>query len=210
MELMSDKKTFKKAIVHLKKKDKVLGRIIQKHGAISISWSPSNPYEAILETFISQQISGAAANSITKKFKALFNGKFPSPKKFLNTPLAKIRSAGISPQKYSYMKDLCEKISNGDLNLQQLSALPDEEVVAILDDVKGIGRWTAEMYLMFTLSRINVFALDDLGLKNAVMKAYKLKKVDKEKLTSISNKWIPYRSVAALYLWRSLDNQPPK
>ncbi|MFI5412838.1 MAG: DNA-3-methyladenine glycosylase family protein [Candidatus Micrarchaeales archaeon] len=205
-EMMSDKMTFRKAMLHLKKNDKTLKRIINKLGVIEVNWSPPKPYEAIVESFIYQQIAGSAAEAILKKFKKLYNGRLPTPRQFLKTPEKKVRSAGISPQKYSYIKDLCERITKDELDLESLAELPDEEIIAILDDVRGIGRWTAEMFLMRSLSRVNVFAADDLGLRNAVQRAYKLKNApDKKKIAELSKNWEPYRSVAALYLWRSID-----
>ncbi len=192
-------------MLHLKKKDKVLARIISHVGPIEVKMH-DNRYEAIVHAFINQQISGAAADSIMKKFKAMYNGRLPKPKEFLLTPEKKIRSVGISPQKYSYIKGLCERIESKELDLKNLDKLPDEEVIAILDDIKGIGRWTAEMFLMFSLGRTNLFPSDDLGIQNAVHRAYKLKKrPDKNALDRMSERFAPYKSVAALYLWRSID-----
>ncbi len=204
-ESLKDKKTWKKAMAHLKVRDRVLAKLIKRMGIVKSSWGPASPYEAIVGSFIYQQISGAAGDSILRKFKALYNGKLPSPRQFLKTPEKKVRSAGISPQKYSYIKDLCERLERGDLDLDGLKKLPDEEVIAILDDVKGIGRWTAEMFLMFSLNRVNVFAIDDLGLQKAVKNAYGLKHTDKKKIEELSRKWEPYKSIASLYLWRSQD-----
>jgi 3-methyladenine DNA glycosylase/8-oxoguanine DNA glycosylase len=204
-ESMKDRKVWLKAMKHLKKNDKTLAKVINKVGVIKIGWQPPSPYEAIVETFIYQQISGSAGASILKKFKALYKGRLPTPKEFLKTPERKVRGAGISPQKYSYMKDLCERIESDQLDFDSLRKLPDEEVIAILDDVRGIGRWTAEMFLMFNLSRVNVFAMDDLGLKNAVKKTYKLREVNKKKMEELSKKWEPYKSIASLYLWRNVD-----
>jgi DNA-3-methyladenine glycosylase II len=205
-ESLEDKKVWKKAISHLKKRDKALSKIITKLGVVENRWGAPKPYEAIMETFIYQQISGSAAQSILRKFKKLYNGKLPTPKQFLKTPEKVVRSAGISPQKYSYIKDFCERIDTKQLDLNSLSKLPDEEAIAILDDVRGIGRWTAEMFLMTSLARVNIFAMDDLGLQNAVKRIYKLKKhPDKKKLTELSKKWEPYKSVASIYLWRSMD-----
>ena len=182
-----------------------MGSIIRKVGRIDIDLGSESPYEALVETFIFQQISGRAADSILRKFKAIYRGRIPTPKQFLGTPESKVRAAGVSPQKYSYIKDLCTKIASDELNLNGLKALPDEEVIAILDDIKGIGRWTAEMFLMFHLYRTDIFAMDDLGLRNAVLKAYRLKKLSKDRLASISAEWKPYRSIASLYLWRYND-----
>ncbi len=210
-ESLNDRKVWKKAMAHISKRDRALGRVIGKLGVIRANWGPSNPYEAIIETFIYQQIAGSAADAILKKFKGLYNGRLPTPRQFLATSEKRARRAGISPQKYSYIKDFCERIQKKELDLESLRELPDEEVIAILDDVRGIGRWTAEMFLMFSLFRVNVFAMDDLGLQNAVKRVYKLRgRPDKKTMEELSVKWEPYKSVASLYLWRSVDQKLPQ
>ncbi len=207
-ESILDMKVWRKAVAHLKRQDKVLAKLIGRYGILEEGmgkWS-WNSYEAVIRSFIYQQISGAAGDSILKRFEALFNGKLPNPKQFLKTPMKKIRAAGISPQKYSYIKDFCERLESGQLDLDSLKDLPDEEIIAILDEVKGIGRWTAEMFLMSSLHRVDVFAADDLGLRNAIKRVYGLKSdPNKATLERITNKWRPYRSIGAIYLWRSQD-----
>jgi DNA-3-methyladenine glycosylase II len=205
-ESVTDKKVWRKAISHLKKSDRILAKIIAAHGDLSPDWGATDPYEAIVESFIYQQIAGSAAEAILKKFKKLYKGRLPTPRQFLKTPEKRVRGAGISPQKYSYIKDLCLRLVNKELDLRSLGKLPDEEVIAILDDVRGIGRWTAEMFLMFSLRRVDVFPIDDLGIQNAVMKAYGLRRrPSRETMKRVSEKWAPYRSIASLYLWRSQD-----
>ncbi len=205
-ESVTDKKVWRKAISHLKKSDRILAKIIAAHGDLSPDWGATDPYEAIVESFIYQQIAGSAAEAILKKFKKLYKGRLPTPRQFLKTPETRVRGAGISPQKYSYIKDLCLRLVNKELDLKGLGKLPDEEVIAILDDVRGIGRWTAEMFLMFSLRRVDVFPIDDLGIQNAVMKAYGLRRrPSRETMKRVSEKWAPYRSIASLYLWRSQD-----
>lgn len=205
-ESLSDRRVWSRGARHLKKRDKKLAKIIDRFGNIRSNWGPSNPYEAIVESFIYQQIAGSAAAAILKKFKVLYGNRLPTPREFLKTPESRVRSAGVSPQKYSYIKDLCERLVGGELDLEGLAKLPDEEVIAILDDVRGIGRWTAEMFLMFSLRRVNVFPLDDLGIQNAFKKVYGLRRMpSRERMRDMSSKWSPYRSIAALYLWRSQD-----
>jgi DNA-3-methyladenine glycosylase II len=205
-ESLKEKKVWLRGTLHLKKRDKVLARIIRRFGVLKSDWGPSDPYEAIVESFVYQQITGSAANAILKKFKGLYGGRLPTPKEFLKTSQGRVRGAGISPQKYSYIKDLCERLVHGDLDLKGLAKLPDEEVIAVLDDVRGIGRWTAEMFLIFSLRRVDVFPMDDLGIQNAVRKVYGLRRIpSRERLREISDRWIPYRSIASLYLWRSQD-----
>ena len=184
--------------------------IIRDVGPMRIYRERVSPYGAIVSSFIYQQIAGSAADAILKKFKALYGGRMPTPTEFLKTPLVRIRKAGISPQKYSYIRDLCKRIKAGELDLDGLAQLPDEEVIAILDDVRGIGRWTAEMFLMFYLKRVDVMPMDDLGLRNAMRTAYHLRKLPgKRKISELSLKWGPYKSIAAMYLWRSLDVKTP-
>lgn len=208
-ESLESSKTWRNGIKHLRKSDRRIASIIDRFGAISRDWSPDDPYEAMVESFVFQQISGSAAESILKKFKKLYGGRLPKPKQFLKTPESRVRGAGISPQKYTYIRNLCERIVDGDLDLESLHRLPDEEVIAVLDDLKGVGRWTAEMFLMFNLKRIDVFPFDDLGIRKAVMKVYGLGHMpNREKMEALSEKWRPYRSMAALYLWKSQDSAP--
>ncbi|MDE1855243.1 MAG: DNA-3-methyladenine glycosylase 2 family protein [Candidatus Micrarchaeota archaeon] len=204
---LTDKRVWKKAMRHISEKDGKLGRVIAKRGAISSNWGPADPYEAIVESFIYQQIAGSAADAILKKFKGLYGGRLPKPREFLSTSEKKVRSAGISPQKYSYIKDLCQRLVDKELDLNGLSRLPDEEVIAILDDVRGIGRWTAEMFLMFSLKRVDVFPADDLGIQNGMKKVYNLRSVpNRKRMLEMSERWRPYRTIASLYLWRSQDS----
>lgn len=204
---LSDPKIWKTGMSTLIKHDKLLASVINHYGPISPEMH-KNRYEAIIHSLISQQISGSAADSITLKLKKLYNGNIPSPTMFLKSKPAKIRAAGISAQKYLYIKDLCERIIHGDLDLDNIDKLPDEEVISILDNVRGIGRWTAEMFLIFSLGRINVFPADDLGIAKAIQKLYKTKERPKrEELDKMSAKWHPYRSIATIYLWRSLENR---
>lgn len=204
---IKDKRVWKKGMSHLKKKDRKIAGIIERMGYIELEWEPGD-YQALVRSFISQQISGSAADSIYGKFIGLYSGRMPTPKEFLKTPEKKIRGVGISPQKYSYIKDLSERIVSRKLSLQGLKRMPDDEVIEMLDEVKGIGRWTAEMFLIFSLNRADVFPSDDLGIIKAVQKAYGLRKLpDRKRLDKMSEKWRPYRSVATIYLWRSLDSK---
>lgn len=155
-------------------------------------------------SIIFQQLAGSAAGAILSRFKQLYGGRLPSPKEYLATEPDKLRGAGLSPQKISYLKDLSEKLDNGVLDLRKFSQTPDEEVVRELDDVRGIGRWTAEMFLLFALGRTDVLPIDDLGLQKAAKRAYRLRSLPgREKFGKLAEKWHPYSSVATLYLWRS-------
>jgi DNA-3-methyladenine glycosylase II len=165
-----------------------------------------------VEAIINQQLSGKAADTIFKRFVALFPGKkFPTPKDVLAMPTAKMRKCGLSKMKVSFLKDLSKKILDGTVNFRKMPAWTDEEVIEHLTEVKGIGRWTAEMFLMFSLGREDVFSYGDLGLRNAMQKLYKLKAHPTPKQAEkIVAAWKPYRSLASRYLWANVDNKPPK
>jgi DNA-3-methyladenine glycosylase II len=141
----------------------------------------------------------------------LLPGAQPTPLGLAALSDEQLRSAGISRQKAAYLRDLCRKVGCGDVPLDDIDALPDEAVIAALTKVKGIGRWTAEMFLIFRLQRPDVLPLDDLGIVNAVRKAYGLRKRPKpDRIRKLGEAWKPYRSIASWYLWRSLDNTPVK
>ena len=204
-DALSRKAFWRDGTEYLKKRDPVIARIIAGTSLKELELE-SDYYGALVESIVFQQLAGKAAEAILRRFKGLYKGKLPTPRQFLRAEESFIRNAGISPQKYSYIKDLCLKLEDGLVELDSLKDKPDDEVIAELTKVRGIGRWTAEMFLMFSLGRPDVFAMDDLGLRNAVIKAYKLRKPpSKDKLASISVKWKPYRSIASLYLWRYKD-----
>ncbi len=209
---LADKKTWLLASKHLANVDPVLGKVIQTHGAYKFELEDGY-YESIVGAIIFQQLAGKAAQAILNRFKALYKGNIPTPKKFLATPDSKLRSAGLSPQKISYLKDLCTRLENRTLNLKHLEDLEDDEVVHELDEVRGIGRWTAEMFLMFSLGRTNVLPVDDLGLRKAAQRLYGLEELpDHDQFEELSKAWHPYRSIATLYLWMSTEppNTPTK
>ena len=188
---------------HLKK-DRKLAKVIDKIGKYNIPIT-KNPYESLVEAIITQQLSGKAADSISKKFRTIY-GRFPKPADVLNTSDTKLRKAGLSYMKISYIKDLSGKIESKQLRLASMKDLSDEEVIAELTLVKGIGRWTAEMFLIFSLGRQDVLPVGDLGLKKGIQRLYSMEDLpEKEQMEKIAQKWRPYRSVATWYLWRSLN-----
>ncbi len=200
----------KKAIKHFKKHDPILHEFAKTYGELEMRKNKRNHFEALVEAIVSQQLSVKASDTIFKRFVALFpDKKFPKPEEILQMPFSKIRSAGISEAKAKYILDLSEKVFKKELKLTSLDKLDSEQVIAELTKVKGIGRWTAEMFLMFSLLREDVFSQGDLGLRNAIKKLYKLKSHPTEKqLNSLFKKWSPYKTYAARYLWKSLDNEP--
>ena len=200
--------THKKKIAHLKKNDPVLRTVIEGITLREITVT-RGPFEALVEAIVSQQLSIKAADTIFNRFVALTPGKkFPTPREILKMPASKMRKCGLSKMKVSFIKDLAKKTLDGTLNYKTIDMLTDQEVIQHLTSVTGIGRWTAEMFLIFSLRRDDVFSYGDLGLRNALQKIYKMKKpptpAQAEKITA---KWKPYRSLGARYLWASLDNK---
>ncbi|MDE1824457.1 MAG: DNA-3-methyladenine glycosylase 2 family protein [Candidatus Micrarchaeota archaeon] len=206
-ELLNDKRIWNRGRRYLIKKDKVMANIVRNVGPIAFEIDGSGYYESLVESILFQQLAGSAARAILKKFKGLYNGRIPTPKEYLRTSEKRLRSAGISPQKYGYIKDLCERINDGRLKLEGVEMMSDEEVVTMLDEVKGIGRWTAEMFLLFSLGRVDVLPMDDLGFRKGIRAAYRLKEMpERRAMEKLSSKWRPYGSIATLYLWRGLDS----
>lgn len=162
-------------------------------------------FEDLVGAIVSQQLSTKAAETIFRRLKDLFKDRRLTPEGVLKLNDEKARKAGMSYQKIKYIKDLATKVQNKALNLTKLDALSDGEVIAQLISVKGIGQWTAEMFLIFTLKREDVFSHGDLGLNNAVKKIYKLQKYSEKTAEKIISKWSPYKTYAALILWKSLD-----
>jgi DNA-3-methyladenine glycosylase II len=162
-------------------------------------------FQALARAIIFQQLAGAAANTIYMRFVALFPGKaFPTPAQVLARSDEDLRKAGLSRQKSVYIRDLAAHVANKSLNFHRFAAMSDEEIVTELTRVKGIGRWTAEIFLMFNLGRPDVLPVDDLGLRAAVRQAYHLPQLpSRRELEEAGERWRPYCSVAAWYLWRS-------
>lgn len=202
----------KQAIQHLSKVDPKFARLIEATKLEPQKKLRRSHLESLVESIVSQQLSVKAADTIYSRFLSIFpNKKFPKPEVILKTKDSKLRSTGLSFQKISYIKDVCGKVLAKEVKLNRLNYMSDEEVITELTKIKGIGRWTAEMFLMFSLMRPDVFSHGDLGLRNAIMKLYKLKTPPTEKqLERITKKWSPHRTTASRYLWRSLNNAPIK
>jgi DNA-3-methyladenine glycosylase II len=186
------------------KQDRKLAKIINLIGDFEIK-KRNNHFTALVEAIISQQLASGTADAITRRFRKLYP-RFPKPIQILNTKDSKLRSVGLSKMKVKYLKDLARKIECGDLNLKTLSKLTDEEIIAQLTQVKGIGRWTTEMFLIFSCGRLDVLPVDDLGLRKGVQLAFSLPQLPKPKeVEEIGMRWKPYRSIATWYLWKSLQ-----
>jgi DNA-3-methyladenine glycosylase II len=193
------------ARAHLAHVDPVLARIINEVGPLRMV-RRSQPFMALARAIIFQQLAGKAALAIMNRVIALYgNGRFPRPAELLATPDERLRAAGLSRQKLSYLKDLAAHFEDGALNFRRIARMDDEAVIRELTRVKGIGRWTAEMFLMFNLARPDVLPVDDLGLQNAMMRNYRLRKrPNRERFTTLGERWRPYRTAASWYLWQSL------
>jgi DNA-3-methyladenine glycosylase II len=194
----------RKAIHHLKKCDPVLCAIIERVGAFRMEYGPPE-FHSLAEAIVYQQLHGKAAVTIFKRFTALA-GEPLTPEGILKLTDEQLRSVGLSKQKSSYLKDLAAKTAAGALDFSKLLEMSDAEVIEHLTQVKGIGVWTAQMFLMFTLKRPDVLPTGDYGVQAAMKKHYRKRKMPKPKdMEKIARAWAPYRSVACWYLWRSLD-----
>jgi len=171
---------------------------------------PAELYGALVRTIAGQQLSVYAARAIWTKLLAHFDGRVPTPQEILDEDPETLRTAaGFSHAKVAYLRSLAEHVLAGELELDRLAELPDDEVIRDLTAVKGIGEWTAHMFLMFTLHRPDVLPVGDLGVRNAAMRAYNLPAPPKAaELEAIAEAWRPHRTRASLYLWRSLQNTP--
>lgn len=195
----------------LARRDPVIRDLMRRYGACGLADSQhADAFKALVHAIMAQQLSTRAAATIAARFDALFGG-FPTPEQVAAMPDERLRGVGLSGQKIGYLRDLCRQIADGTLPLYALDRMADEEVVAALTRVKGIGRWTAEMFLMFRLHRPDVLPVGDLGIVRAVQKAYRLRKLPTpDRLVRLGEAWRPYRSVACWYLWASLENTPMK
>jgi DNA-3-methyladenine glycosylase II len=195
----------------LARRDPVLRDLMRRHGPCGLADAQhTDPFRALVHAIIAQQLSTKASATIEARFTALFDG-MPTPNTVAATPDARLRAIGFSTQKLGYVRDLCRHVDDGTLPLAALDGMPDHEVVAALTQVKGIGRWTADMFLMFRLHRPDVLPVGDLGIVKAVQRAYRLRTVPSPaRLMRLGEAWRPYRSVACWYLWASLENVPLK
>jgi 3-methyladenine DNA glycosylase/8-oxoguanine DNA glycosylase len=201
----------RKAVAHLKKVDPVLGKVIERVGDYK-GWPTGNGthFDAVCRSIVFQQLSGKAAGTIHGRFVGLYGGRPPKPDELASTPDDQLRAVGLSRQKSAYLKDLGARVASGEVPIETLHELTDSEVIAALTQVKGIGRWTAQMFMMFRLGRPDVLPDLDLGVQKAIQKAYRLRKLPTpEKVLKIGAKWAPYRTVASWYLWRSIDTPAP-
>lgn len=194
-------------IKHLKK-DKLLAKIIDSSQPLTLA-KRRNIFLHLIASIMSQQLSTKVADVIHNRFLNLYEGKEPTPEMVLETPLLTLRSIGLSNAKTNYVHNIARFEMEHGIHYKKLNKMDNEAVIEYLTQIKGVGRWTVEMQLMFTLGREDVFAIDDLGIQNAMIRLYNLKTSDKKKLRSkmlkISKQWSPYRTYACMHLWRWKD-----
>ena len=196
-------------IAHLSK-DQQLKKLIEQHGTLQLK-RQKNLYLYLCYSIMSQQLSTKVASIIRKRFIDLYGGE-PTAGQIVETSFEKLRAIGLSNAKVSYVQNVARFEMEKGMGHQKLSRMSNEEVIEYLTQIKGVGRWTTEMLLMFALCREDIFALDDLGLQQAVIKLYDLrhrkKKIMLNRILKISEQWSPYRTYASMYLWRWKDNPP--
>jgi 3-methyladenine DNA glycosylase/8-oxoguanine DNA glycosylase len=201
------------AVDELARRDKAMRKLIAKVGPATLKSRHRAPsathFAALAESILYQQLAGRAAAAIHARFLALFDGT-PTPEAVLALPVDKLRGAGLSGAKAASIRDLAEKVVSGTVELDRVAKLPDDELVRELTLVRGIGRWTAEMFLIFRLGRLDVWPVDDFGVRKGYQQLYALPEMPKPKeLDALGERFRPYRSVAAWYLWRAADTVTP-
>jgi len=202
---------FEDAAAHLRRVDPVIGALIDRHGPYSPRISP-DPYARILTSILFQQLAGNAARAIMRRWLALYGEeeRMPAPREILATTEEQFRGAGVSKQKAGYMRDLALHVVEGRLDFDHIAELSDDEVIERLTAVKGVGVWTAHMFLMFHLARPDVMPVGDLGVRNGMRVAYGLETAPTPKQAGeIGERWRPYRSVGSWYMWRAAESPTP-
>jgi DNA-3-methyladenine glycosylase II len=200
----------KQAVAHLSSADPRLAGIIRRVGRCTMR-RDGDPFQSLVGAIMYQQLAGSAADAIYARFMKLYENRFPTPARLLATTATAnegslLRAVGLSGRKIEYMKDLAQRVHDGRLDLAGLASLGDDEVIERLTEVKGIGRWTAEMFLIFCLGRPDVLPVGDLGLQKAMKVAYSLRALPAPaRMQKIAEPWRPYRSVATWYMWKSLE-----
>ena len=197
------------AIAHLKSVDPVMRRIIDRVGPFTLR-PERDRFWMLVRSILSQQISTAAARTIRARVQALVEPDKVTPESILQLDETDLRSAGVSARKVEYLRDLAARVDDGTIHLSQIGRLSNEQIISLLTEVRGIGRWTAEMFLMFALGRLDVFPIDDLGIRNAIAAHYAVSSPPgRVEMNQVAEPWSPYASVASWYCWRSLDTAVP-
>jgi DNA-3-methyladenine glycosylase II len=192
-------------------KDKKLKKLIEQQEAYTLR-RRKDLYHYLCASIMSQQLSAKVASTIHGRFLNLYEGRIPLPEEILTTPFETLRGIGLSNAKVNYVQNVARFAIGQGIDHRRLHKMDNEEVIAYITQIKGVGRWTAEMMLMFSMGREDVFAVDDLGIQNAMIRLYKLDRTDKKafrgELLRISQKWSPYRTYACMHLWHWKDNSP--
>ncbi|HEU0024185.1 MAG TPA: DNA-3-methyladenine glycosylase [Thermoleophilaceae bacterium] len=202
------------ALKHLRKSDPLMDELIERYGhpddvRARRGRRPGDAYGALVRAIVGQQLSTKAAKSIFERLVGLFGDRTPTPRELLDVDPETLRGVGLSRAKVAFLRDLAEHVEDGELRLQELAELPDDEVAAELTAVKGLGPWTVDMFLIFHLGRPDVLPVGDLGIRRAAQLIHGLDDLPTPaELERLAEPWRPYRSLACLYLWRSLDNEP--
>ncbi|HMM62366.1 MAG TPA: DNA-3-methyladenine glycosylase 2 family protein [Candidatus Saccharibacteria bacterium] len=209
--VLANKQTLSAGSKHLQVSDPILEVIIKRAGLPTIT-PHKNYYQELVESIISQQLSVKAADTILKRFLGLFPGdQFPAPELILSKKIEELRAVGLSWQKAGYIQDLALKIIEGNVKFDHLDALTNDEIIAELTQVKGVGVWTVHMFLIFCMGRLDILPVGDLGIKNGIQKLYELDASPTPEVIqniATANNWHPYESIASWYVWHSLDNKP--
>ena len=192
------------ARLHLQRNDATMKLIIKQVGPCQIKLKRDR-FVTLVQSIIGQQISGSAANTIFNRLVTDVGTKRIKPESLLEYSVDQFRELGISRQKATYLLDLAEKVESSAVQLKQVSKMDNDAVISQLTQIKGVGPWTAQMFLMFSLGRLDVFPADDLGIRNAMIKAYGLEEPSRQALCDIAKPWIPYSTIACWYLWKYLD-----
>lgn len=204
---LSDSRVFREGYAHLRRRDPALKRILDAHGLLDFA-PEGEAFESLVESILSQQLAYSAAAAIIGRVRGLFPGGAIEAEGMSRMEPGKLRRAGVSPQKLSYLRDLAARVVDGRLDVEALGSMPDERIVEVLDEVKGVGAWTAQMFLIFTLGRPDVLPVDDYKIRASVQRVYGLRELPRRaEIERLAEPWRPYRTVASLYLWRAKDDE---
>jgi 3-methyladenine DNA glycosylase/8-oxoguanine DNA glycosylase len=208
--MLIDATQLRAATRHLARTDAVLGGIVGRVGRCRFEIDRGGgPYASLVEAILYQQLAGSAAVAIFRRLRERIGRRHARPEDIAALSDAELRAVGLSRQKIGYLRDLTARVQDG-LSLHRVHRLDDDGAIATLTQVKGVGRWTAHMYLMFRLGRLDVLPVDDYGVRKAMQMAYRMRELPKPvRMERIAEAWRPYRSVACWYLWRSLDTKLP-
>jgi DNA-3-methyladenine glycosylase II len=205
-----EEEKYAQAADHLRTHDPVLARLIDQFGLFTPR-PHRDYYQQLLGSIIGQQLSVKAAASIKQRFKDIYGGEYPAPQQLIETGDETLRAAGLSRAKVTYVQDLARHVMDGSLRVDELPHLSNQEIIKELVAVKGIGEWTAHMFLMFAVGRLDVLPTGDLGVRNGIRTNYGFDHAptpDECAELAKKNSWHPYESVASWYMWQSLDNEP--